>query len=332
MKNLKAEDFKIITPPSDGDGDGPPGPPPPDNTTPWDENEPTGEPKDDKGTSGDSGEDGEGTSYDVVEGGDMASGGGIISEEDSKQIQGDLGIPEKLPTMSKEEIRDKLKKAMQEGDAFGDPVKAGTKTAGSGVGDFRAAVAELVRGKIDWKRLLKKFIGSKPTGERQYLGSRRWLHSGDYMWGSKEKLDDIGQLVAAVDVSGSMSDEEIVIIMTEIKSLVRARGIDNTTIIYFHDEVEKIVELKSKDAVKKYQVGSIRRGGTRFLPPLEAMNSYFKQGKLELAVFLTDGVAETELPKPKFVSDFIWVILNNPTWQPPWGNKVVYIKSDDLKN
>ena len=98
------------------------------------------------------------------------------------------------------------------------------------------------------------------------------------------------------------------------------------------EKIEKIVELKGKDAVKRYRFSDVKRGGTEFLPPLQAMESYYKKGRLELGVFMTDGFADIDLPKPKFVSDFIWVILNNPGYNPPWGTKVVHINSSDLES
>ena len=338
--NLDSDDFKIIKPSGEGGGTG--GGEGPDNVETWkDPNEPDepngdGDNQDPEGKQDGKGKPGN-PDYSVsADFGDPVDGGvpgGILTPEQSAKLQEELGIPQKLPTMTKEQIRDKIKKSINDPENFGEKndAKSKSRTPGSMIGDFRAALAEIARGKVDWKRLLKKFIGSKPRGERQFLGNRRHLHSGDYMWGTKENPDgDIGHLVAAADVSGSMSDLEIAIVLAEIKSLVKARSIENTTIVYFHHEIEKIVELKSKDAVKRYKFTNVKQGGTNFIPPLQVMDSYYKKGQLELGVFMTDGFADTDLPKPKYVSDFIWVILNNPTYTPPWGNKVVYINSNDI--
>lgn len=342
--NLSSEDFNIIQPQGKGGGGypAPPGPQP-ENIEPWGDEDDDSEEGEGKGRGRGEGKGGEpgklgepGKDYTVSTEGfgkSIASTpGGLITQEESKQLQKDMGVPEKLPTMSKEQIRDKIKKSLNDPGNFGPENKNRSQGYSGGIGDYRAALADVARGRVDWKRLLKKFIGAKPTGERQVLGNRRHLHSGSYLYGGKENPDgDIKYLVAACDVSGSMSDDDIAIILTEIKSLVKIRGIDNTTIVYFHSQIEKIVELKSKDAVKKYSFPSVKRGGTDFLPPLQVMDSYYKKGQLELGVFMTDGFADIGLPKPKYVSDFIWVILNNPTYTPPWGNKVVHIKSTDLQ-
>jgi hypothetical protein len=342
--NLNSEDFNILKPSKSGGGPPPPVPPAPqpENIEPWntddddEDNDGDGEgkpkppkqPKQGEGKGGDYSVDTEGFGEPI-----SSTPGGLITEEQSRIIQRDLGVEEKLPTMSKEEIRDKIRRALNEEGSFG-PANSGSRSGqgGSGVGDFRAALAEIARGKVNWKRLLRRFIGSKKSGSRSVLGNRRWLSTGAYMPTRQDKKKDIGSVVCSVDVSGSMSDTDIAIILTEIKSLVKARGIDNTVIIYFHSVIEKIVELKSKEAVAKYQMGSVKQGGTSFKEPLSAMEKYRKDGKLELGVFLTDGEPNSwDFPKPNYLKDFIWVILNNPGMTPPWGNQVVYINSDDLK-
>ena len=344
--NLNSEDFNILKPSKRGGGGGDgPLPPKPENTEPW--------PIDDEDDDNDDDNDGEGKpgkpkpgkpkpgegdySVDAESFGEpiSATPGGIITREQSRQIQKDLGVEEKLPVMTKDQIKDKIRKALAEEGAFGKESKRGEKGLGGGLGidGYRAAIAEIARGKVNWKRLLRKFIGSKKSGSRSVLGNRRWLHSGAYMPTRQEKKKDIGSVVCSVDVSGSMSDTDILIILTEIKHLVKARGIDNTTIIYFHSQIERIVELKSKEAVAKYQMPPVRKGGTSFKEPLSAMERYKKDGKLELGVFLTDGEPNTwdNISRPTYLKDFIWVILNNPAMTPPWGNQVVYINSDDLE-
>jgi len=345
--NLNSEDFNILKPSKRGGGEGgQPPKPQPENTEPW----PTDDDNDDNDDSDSDGKPGKpkpgGKQPKPGEGGDYSvdtegfgepissTPGGIMTREQSRQIQKDLGVQEKLPTMTKDQIKDKIRRALQEEGSFGKESK-GSRGLGGGTGidGYRAAIAEVARGKVNWKRLLRKFIGSKKSGSRSVIGNRRWLHSGAYLPTRQEKKKDVGSVVCSVDVSGSMSDVDILIILTEIKNLVKARDIDNTIIIYFHSQIERIVELKSKEAVAKYKMPPVQKGGTSFLEPLSAMERYYKDGKLELGIFLTDGEPNTwdNISKPTYIKDFIWVILNNPAMTPPWGNQVVYINSDDLE-
>ena len=57
----------------------------------------------------------------------------------------------------------------------------------------------------------------------------------------------------------------------------------------------------------------------------------YKKGKMQLGVFMTDGYANLNLPIPKFKKEFVWVILDNPLFVPPFGNLVVHISPKQMK-
>jgi len=306
--------------------------------------DPKGEKDDNKDTNGDSKGDskdksdskegkgeGKGTGN-TVEIKKIPSGvGGILTEEQSAQMQKDLGVPYEGDGMSEEQIKEKINKALVEGTIPDNPNR-GSSSQGSGSGGLRAALAKIARPQVDWKKALKKFIGRSSYDREETLGHRNFIHNDEYMWTEKDK--DQGRMrdaVCAVDVSGSMSDDNIAIILTEIKGMVEAKKVKNTTIVYFHSDVEKITKLTSPGAVKKYEGEKVGSGGTDFTPPLEVMQNEWKKNRLELALFLTDGYANLNLPKPKFVNKFIWVILDNPAFVAPWGKMVVYVNSNKGK-
>lgn len=254
--------------------------------------------------------------------------GGVLTDEISRQMQKDLGVPYENNAMDKEEIKEKINKGLLEG-TIPDEMKGGSKQHGTGKGSLRAALAKIAKPQVDWRKALKKFIGRSARDTEEKLGHRNFIHSGEYIWTDKEKEQGaIKDAICAVDVSGSMSDDNIALILTEIKGMVEAKKVKNTRIVYFHSDVELIVDLKGPGAVKKYTGHKVHSGGTDFTPPLKVMQDAYKKDKLEIALFLTDGYAELNLPKPKFVTKFIWVILDNPAFLPPWGNMCVYVNSD----
>ena len=332
MTNLKSDDFKIIKPSKKGGGEGPGDFPmsPPENVTLWPED----------GDSPDDGGEGEGgkgkggvTSVKIVPTGNSI--GGIISEELSKKLQKDLGVPVELPTMTEEQIKDKIRKALKDGDIPVEKME-GNKSAGTGSCGLRDALAKLTRPQVNWRAALRKFIGRSTQEYEEVMGHRNFIHSGDYIWTERDKENTmITEAVCAVDVSGSMSDENVAIILNEIKHMVEAKNVKNTTIVYFHSEIEKITELKGRGAVRKYEGEKVRSGGTDFKPPLSYMQAVDRKGNLEVALFLTDGfditydyaTGSVNLPKPKYVNKFIWVILDNPSFRPPWGHMTVYIET-----
>ena len=131
--------------------------------------------------------------------------------------------------------------------------------------------------------------------------------------------------VIAVDTSGSMGAKELMTILNEIKGIAQTSRINNFDIVYFDDGIRGIEHLTAGQA-KQYAASPPGGGGTTFKEPLEYMEKIRKTGKLDLAIFMTDGYADLNLPVPRYKDKFIWVILDNPSFKAPWGSKLVHIE------
>jgi len=247
--------------------------------------------------------------------------GGMLTPEESAELQEQLGVPVELPGEGDDE------KYAQEARRHMDKLSSGDQ--GSGKGMLRRAVARLTEPQVDWKSVLKRFIGKAMSSSEQYLGSRRHLYKGDYFYGEKNKYEALENAVVAVDTSGSMSVEAIELILSEVKGIITAKKIKNTTIIYFDDGIQDTDTIKGTKKVfdlRKAKGG----GGTSFAEPLQLMEEYYKKGKMQLAVFMTDGYANLNLPTPKYKDIFVWVILDNPTFKPPFGKLIVNISQKQM--
>lgn len=254
--------------------------------------------------------------------------GGILTPKEAKDICEGNGLEYENPHLDEGKIDEIITNELSENTLNK------SKTAGGAVKSrgLREVLSGLVKPQIDWKKALKKYIGKAPIGTEEVLGDRRFIHSGDYIWTDKSKEKGrIKDAVCAIDVSGSMSPDEIAIILTEVKSMVEVKKIKNTHLIYFHDNIEHEITLNSEAAVKKYIPKELKSGGTLFNPPIKRMQELFNKNKLEIGIFLTDGFNfDDRLYKPKFLNRFIWVILNNPGFKPPFGSMVLYISSNNL--
>lgn len=253
--------------------------------------------------------------------------GGVITEEEGKTMQEALGVtPTKL---SREQVEKITKQAANE-----IPETAG-KQAGNQAGLLKRRIAELYTPQVDWKAALKTFVGralSPHSTER--ITDRR--HPGLFTTQERRKENALNKVVCAVDTSGSMGDEELAIILTEIKAIVEQKKVKHTILVYFDTIINGVVRLSGPGAVKRYTVKKeddvIGGGGTNFLPPLQEMTDIAKKEQFGCAIFLTDGYADLKLPKPKFAQKFIWVIIDNPTFQAPWGLKTIHITKKQLKD
>jgi predicted metal-dependent peptidase len=252
--------------------------------------------------------------------------GATLTPEESAKLQEELGVPVELPTADDaEKIKEDAKRAIQKTSSDGP------KSAGSGKGLLRRAIAKLTQPQIDWKSALRKFIGKAMSTAEMYMGSRRHLHGGDYLFGEKYKFDALQNAVVAVDTSGSMGPEDIQMILSEISGIIKAKKVKTTEVVYFDGDVQSVDTISNTNVIfdlDKVQGG----GGTNFKPPLRYMEDKFKKGKLDLAVFCTDGFnSDNPLPIPKFKNIFVWVIMDNPEFKPPFGTLTCYVSKNDLK-
>lgn len=268
---------------------------------------------------GDGKTDGKGTPVDVSGRGV----GGIVSPEESRRMQEDLGVPYEAP-FNESEVKEKLREMYPMLDK-----NPGAKNFGGGAGGVKRILPKVVAGilnpVVDWKGLLKKFI-ARALGRRDedILPNRRHAAGGDYFQGTRELNNNFSTCVIAVDTSGSMGTRELLSIVTEIKGLAKTNRINNFDVVFFDTVIHDVQHLTS-EKVKAWDPHMPGQGGTDFRAPLEYMEKIRKTGKLDLAIFMTDGYADLNLPVPRYKDKFIWCILDNPTFKAPWGSKLVHI-------
>jgi predicted metal-dependent peptidase len=248
--------------------------------------------------------------------------GGMLTPEESKALQEQLGVPVELPGIGDDESW--TKEARRHVDKLtqgGEP--------GSGKGGLRRAVIKLTEPVVDWKSVLKRFIGKAMSSTEPVLGSRRHLYKDDYFYGEKRKYEAMDTAVIAVDTSGSMTPKAIELILSEIRGIIKVKKIKKTKVVYFDDGIQGIDEVGEKSVFDMKKIGG--GGGTSFIEPLQVMAEAYKKGKMNLAVFMTDGYANLKLPTPKYSKIFVWVILDNPDFKAPFGQLVVHISQKQMQ-
>jgi predicted metal-dependent peptidase len=112
--------------------------------------------------------------------------------------------------------------------------------------------------------------------------------------------------------------------INEVKGIAMQNRINDFEIVYFDHGIQKVEKLSVKEVVS-YKPTAVGGGGTSFKEPLEYMNQINKKGDLDLAVFITDGYADLNLPVPNFKNKFIWVIIDHASFEAPFGSKIVHI-------
>jgi predicted metal-dependent peptidase len=245
--------------------------------------------------------------------------GGILSEEESIKIQKELGVPVEVGT--KADAEKMIEEAIK-----GKKHLESNKNRGSGKGLLQRAIDRYAKPQVDWKSELRRIIGKMVTRREEYFGKRKYLHRDEYVYGERVSANTLKDAIMAVDTSGSIGDDELRVMLGEIAAIIKSKKIHRTEIVYFD------AALQGHDVVKNPPqfdwTKATGGGGTSFIPPIDYIAQQYKRNKMELCVFCTDGYGDQEKldPKPKFAQKFIWLIIDNPGWVPPFG-KVVYVKT-----
>ncbi len=154
---------------------------------------------------------------------------------------------------------------------------------------------------ISWKDYLKKVIGTLPVGHRKI--STRKDRRQPYRLDLRGKLNNhIAQIIIAIDISGSISNEEIDQIMTEVFNIVKSYP-SEVTIIECDNEIRRVYKVKNKENIRRKLE---TKGGTLYSPVFEYIHNHRMRN--HLLIYFTDGVGEEELKRVPINYKTLWVI------------------------
>ena len=173
---------------------------------------------------------------------------------------------------------------------------AAEKAAGSGSITIDDGILDSAKAAhVDWLEAMADFLdrsfGQEPTLAKP---SRRHLWRGDYFPSMKGVGG--GDLVIAIDTSGSVGQEEAEQFASEIDGIRETVKPDRTYVIYCDTRIQKTVEGNSYDEFDSYddiEVRNIYGGGTRFEPPFHLVDA---EGITPSAlIYFTDGYATVKV-------------------------------------
>ena len=224
------------------------------------------------------------------------------------------------PGMTKEEaqaIKDEIKEAM---------VQA---AAAAGAGKVPAAIQRMIKDmtepKMNWREIVRMDIQSLIKNDYSFTRpNRKAMHSGAILPGMKN--DVTIDVAIAIDMSGSIGEEDATIFLSEIKGIMdqyQDFGIDIwcfDTDIYNH---QRITHDNADDLLDYVPEGG---GGTDFMANWEFMKDQGITPK-KLIMF-TDGYPCGEWGDENYC-DTLFIVKGNLHAESPFGEVIIYEKETD---
>ena len=185
-------------------------------------------------------------------------------------------IPEEMRPYVEGRIKAVLEKAVNHAD--GQANGWGNMPA-----SMQAEIRRSVSNIINWRSVLKQFVGSLTRGERTTSIKRinrryPYIHPG-------VKRGYTAKLAIAIDQSGSVDDGQLNGFFSELATLTKRVSVD---ILPFdcHLDPKDVFEWKKGTSPK---LGRVRGGGTDFNAPTRWVNDPKNRGKYDGFLILTDG-------------------------------------------
>lgn len=246
------------------------------------------------------------------EGNPFGKGGRGIGSMDDHSMWDE--VPEERREYVEGKVKSIIEKAVREADQ---------KSNGWGniPGELREDIRRSVSTIINWRAVLRQFIGTLVRGHRRNSMKRinrryPYIHPGT-------TRGYVAKLIIAIDQSGSVHDEMLELFFAELNSLTKKVDI---TILPFdcHCGMKDLVEWKRGTAPPAKRT---KMGGTDFNAPTQLVNDPKNRGRWDGLLVMTDGCA----PEP--VSSRVkrgWVLGKGCKLE--WGTESeLQINLDDKK-
>ncbi len=219
------------------------------------------------------------------------------------------------------ELAQKLEEGLLRAEAA---AKMSGQTEGIGTisGDLSRMLDKLLNPKLPWKVILQNHMNDHAEDDYTMLFPDEEYMPELYL--PTLYSEGMGAVSIYVDVSGSISDKDVDIALTEINYLKESLKPRKTKLVSFDVDIHLCVEYDQYDPIGINGLNVAGGGGTS----LRGVAKQIKKDNPKVTVIITDGYLEPNEVKHLKNTDFIWLIFDNENFTAPIG-KVIHINTDE---
>ena len=213
---------------------------------------------------------------------------------------------------------DEINKKLHEAYKVSKDLKAGTIPQA-----IETEIIGLTDTKIDWRVLLNDFVQDEVCDYAFTPPDNRLQGSPFLLPSFSERDEKIKKVLFMVDVSGSMSDDQISECFNEINgSITQFNGKIEGFVGFFDYDVKDIQPFGQDTDI--LSIKPYGRGGTNFFAVFDKIKEDMKDDLPSKIIILSDGYAHFPEEDAALGIPVLWII-NNEDVTPPWG-KLVRLK------
>lgn len=240
------------------------------------------------------------------------NGGGSGSESGGGDYQfDDHDTDQKLTPEQMKEVDARIDRALREGALL----------AGRLGVEIPRGITEILEAKVDWRDALRDFVTASCKGKDEFTWrkfNRRLLPNDMYL--PSVESETIGEVVVAIDTSGSIDQAQINEFAGELKAICEAVEPEAVRVLWWDTKVHGEQKFLPQDYDR---MGSLLKpkggGGTCVSCVSEYINKQLI--KAECVIVFTDGYVENNV-KWELSMPSLWLVTHRKDWTPPVGKVV----------
>ena len=190
-------------------------------------------------------------------------------------------------------------------------------SGGNAVGDIPDEILriidELLNPKLPWQVILNRFLDQRVREEYSWARKNRRYSGNTYM--PSLHSYGLGHLTFAIDTSGSIDDEELQEMLSEIKGVQQTFNPESMTIIDCDSVIHQVHEIDQTTDILALEFAG--GGGTSFIPVLD----YVEKHPTQALIYFTDLWGEEELDPVNY--PVLWIC--NSDHEPATIGETVYV-------
>jgi predicted metal-dependent peptidase len=230
-----------------------------------------------------------------------------ISQSDEHDFVGREATAEEA-----KEILDQIDKALREGGML----------AGRMGAKIPRVISDLLEPKIDWREALREFVSATTKGNDEFTWRRmNKRHMANDIYLPSVENESIGEIVVAIDTSGSIGGAEITEFATELVSICDLCQPEVVRVLWWDTEVHGEQVFKDNYSNIATLLKPMGGGGTH----VSCVSDYVNKNKIkaECVLVFTDGYVESNIDW-KITSPTLWMVTQRKDFVPPVGKKVMF--------
>ena len=181
-------------------------------------------------------------------------------------------------------------------------------------------IGDLLEPKVDWREALRDFVNSTTKGKDEFTWRRmNKRHMANDIYMPSVENETMGEIVVAIDTSGSIGSKELSEFATELASICELCNPEQVRVLWWDTEVhgEQVFDANNYGNIANL-LKPLGGGGTR----VTCVAEYIEANKIKPRgiIYLTDGYIESEYRLPDF--PVLFGAVNNDSFVASRGKTV----------